>query len=50
MTLKRVLIDLLSAEQLREFCTAFEIEADRRSADAMLDGRETDHRNQGLDR
>ncbi len=38
MTLKRVLIDLLSAEQLREFCTAFEIEADRRSADAMRDG------------
>jgi adenine-specific DNA-methyltransferase len=38
MTLKRVLIDLLSAEQLREFCTAFEIEADRRSADAMREG------------
>ena len=38
MTLKRVLIDLLSAEQLREFCTAFDIEADCRSADAMRDG------------
>jgi hypothetical protein len=37
MTLKRVLIDLLSAEQLREFCTAFDIESDRRSADAMRD-------------
>jgi len=38
MTLKRVLIDLLSVEQLRELCTAFDIEADRRSSDAMRNG------------
>jgi adenine-specific DNA-methyltransferase len=38
MTFKKVLIDLLNAEQLRELCTEFDIEADRRTADKMRDG------------
>ena len=38
MTLKKVLIDLLSAEQLRELCGEFDIEVDRRSSDSMRDG------------
>lgn len=38
MTLKRVLIDLLSAEQLRELCGEFDIEVDRRTSDSMRDG------------
>ena len=38
MTLKKVLIDLLSAEQLRELCGEFDVEADRRSSDSMRDG------------
>ncbi len=38
MTLKKVLIDLLSAEQLRELCGEFDVEADRRSSDSMREG------------
>ncbi len=38
MTLKKVLIDLLSAEQLRELCGELGIEVDRRSGDSMRDG------------
>ena len=38
MTLKKVLIDLLSAEQLRALCGEFDVEADRRSSDSMREG------------
>ncbi len=38
MTLKKVLIDLLSAEQLRELCGEFDVEVDRRSSDSMREG------------
>jgi adenine-specific DNA-methyltransferase len=35
MNLKQVLLDVLEAEQLKELCTDLEIEADRRSGEAM---------------
>jgi adenine-specific DNA-methyltransferase len=35
MSLKRVLLDLLSQDQLKELCTELEVEADRRSAEKM---------------
>lgn len=38
MTLKKMLIELLSVKQLREQCTAYDIEVDRWFTDAMRDG------------
>jgi hypothetical protein len=38
MTLKKTILDLLDAEQLRSVCTELEVEGDRRSATAMRDG------------
>lgn len=37
MNLKRVLLDLLTTEQLKDLCNEFEVEADRRSRAAMTD-------------
>ena len=37
MNLKRVLIDLLTAEQLKDLCNELELEADRRSPAAMTE-------------
>jgi adenine-specific DNA-methyltransferase len=37
MNLKRVLLELLTAEQLKDLCNEFEIDADRRSPAAMTD-------------
>ena len=37
MNLKRVLLELLTAEQLKELCNEVEVEADRRSAAAMTE-------------
>jgi adenine-specific DNA-methyltransferase len=38
MTLKKTILDLLDAEQLRSACAELEVEGDRRSATAMRDG------------
>ena len=38
MTLKKTILDLLDAEQLRSVCAELEVEGDRRSATAMRDG------------
>jgi adenine-specific DNA-methyltransferase len=38
MTLKKTILDLLDAEQLRSVCTELDVEGDRRSASAMRDG------------
>ena len=38
MTLKKTLLDLLDAEQLRALCVELEVEADRRSTTSMREG------------